>query len=241
MKAPDLIGRAGTAASLWSDLHLPPFADGPTAQARLVVVAPHPDDEVLACGGLLAMHAAAGGDCFVLAVTDGEASDARAVPGDLAAIRRAERAQGLQRLGLPSGCVHRLGLPDGRVGQQVGVLQDAITALLKPGDSVVATWRHDGHPDHDAVGRAALRACAAARCRLIEVPVWMWHWARPRDVRIPWRRLRALPLSAAALHRKQAALAAHVSQLSPRLGGQASVLDADMRARAERAHEYFFV
>lgn len=241
MSPPDLIGHTGTAASRWQDLQLPPFAEVPPAAARLMVIAPHPDDEVLACGGLLAMHAAGGGDCRVLAVTDGEASDARAVPRDLAAIRRAERALGLQRLGLAATCVHRLGLPDGRVGQHAAALQGAIMALLRPGDWVVATWRHDGHPDHDAVGRAAMLACAAARCRLVEAPVWMWHWARPRDIRIPWRRLRALPLPAPAWRRKQAALAAHTSQLTPRLGGLASVLDDDMLARAERAHEYFFV
>ena len=56
---------------------------------RLVVVAPHPDDEILACGGLMAMHAARGGSTLVVAVTDGEASHAE-VPswraGRLAAV-----------------------------------------------------------------------------------------------------------------------------------------------------------
>jgi len=41
---------------------------------RVVVVSPHPDDEVLACGGLLALHARRGGEVMVVAVTDGEAS-----------------------------------------------------------------------------------------------------------------------------------------------------------------------
>ena len=47
--------------------------------ARLVVVAPHPDDDVLACGGLMAMHRAQGGDISVIGVTDGEAGSKRVV------------------------------------------------------------------------------------------------------------------------------------------------------------------
>ena len=45
------------------------FADA----QRLVVVSPHPDDEVLACGGLMALAAQAGVAITVISVTDGEA------------------------------------------------------------------------------------------------------------------------------------------------------------------------
>ena len=64
---------------------------------RLVVVAPHPDDEVLACGGLLAMRAAQAGKVLIVAVTDGEASHGEATgpaADALAAQRRAERLTG---------------------------------------------------------------------------------------------------------------------------------------------------
>lgn len=240
MNTAKLIGGEDTAAALWQGLRVP-LIEGPAVGARLVVIAPHPDDEVLACGGLLALHAAAGGACLVLAVTDGEASDRQASPSRLAAVRRIERVRGLQRLGLAASCVHRLGLPDGQVGHRTAALVDAITPVLHPSDWVVATWRHDGHPDHDATGLAAAQACAATGSRLVEAPVWMWHWASPADERVPWQRLRALPLTTWVLRRKQQALVAHASQWAPRLGGQAPVLDAAMRARALRPHEYFFV
>ena len=57
-----------------------------------------------------------------------------------------------------------------------------LTDLLSPDTWCAATWRGDGHPDHDAVGRAAATACDAVGCRLLEYPVWMWHWARPGEV-----------------------------------------------------------
>ena len=42
--------------------------------ARAVVVAPHPDDEILACGGLLQLLAQQGSEVLLVAVTDGDAS-----------------------------------------------------------------------------------------------------------------------------------------------------------------------
>ena len=184
-----------------------------------MVVAPHPDDEVLACGGLLARHAAHGGSSLVVAVTDGEAShDASSLwsPQALAAARRGESAEGLLRLGLRNPTPVRLALPDGAVTQNEAALCAALMQLLQPGDVVVTTWQLDGHPDNDATGRCTAQVCKERGCSLVEAPVWMWHWANPDDSRIPWHRLRSLPLDAATQQQKQDALAAHASQLGAR-------------------------
>lgn len=211
---------------------------------RMVVVAPHPDDEVLACGGLMAMHLARGGDVFVIAVTDGEASHAASPLWDaqsLAATRCAESIKGLRLLGLGDVTVHRLGMPDGQVAQNTLDLSLQLQRVLHPADVVITTWRKDGHPDHDATGLAASLACSSVGCRLLEAPVWMWHWAAPADTLVPWERLQRLQLTPQARVRKQAALFAHASQLdqSPRSGG--AVLGASIVQRAHRADEYFFV
>ncbi len=229
-----------------------PLGDWLAPDTRLVVVSPHPDDEVLACGGLLTEHAQRGGDCLVIAVTDGEASHHNVVPWTaerLAQARRAERQEGLRRLGLGHAPVMSLHCPDGAVRHHVGALATTVAALLRRGDLVVTTWCQDGHPDHEACGEATVQACAARGCRLLQAPVWMWHWARPADPRVPWSRLchAALPLT--ALARKQAALAAHVTQLTPRGRGHEGVhdaglgpvLDPAMLARSSRPSEYFFV
>ena len=212
------------------------------AAQRLVIVSPHPDDEVLACGGLAALHAVRGGSVAVVAVTDGEAShrgDPAWPAARLADARCAERQRGLAALGLAPDCVTRLALPDSGVASQRVALARCLRNELRHTDCVVSTWRLDGHPDHDATGAVSAEACADVGCRLLEAPVWMWHWAAPTDARVPWARLRALELPQAILVRKAAALAAHTTQLTRR-GGDAPVLGPAILARAARRAEYFF-
>jgi LmbE family N-acetylglucosaminyl deacetylase len=239
----------------WLQQHLSrpePFTQWLPDTARLVVLAPHPDDEVLACGALLALHAARGGESLIVAVTDGEASH-RTQSGQevkaqecnaeiaLSKTRRIERAQGLQALDLSAEHITSLHLPDGEVARYEADLTRRVTTMLRRADVIVSPWRFDGHPDHDACGRAAARASLASGCALWEAPIWMWHWARPNDTRVPWMRLQALAVSDAAHASKQVALAAHVSQLTPRSASLPAVLDDAIVARAERRAEYFFV
>lgn len=211
---------------------------------RLVVVAPHPDDEILACGALLQGHVAGGGSCLVVAVTDGEASHAGSAGHDAAALaaqRRHESAAGLQRLGIPAQAVQRLGLPDGGLQAVAEDLQARLAALVQPGDVVLTTWRLDGHPDHEACGRACAAACQANGASLLEAPVWMWHWAEPWDVQVDWTRLAGVGMDADALARKLHALAAHRSQLTPRSTTLPPVLDSALLERAGWNTEYFLV
>jgi LmbE family N-acetylglucosaminyl deacetylase len=211
----------GTPERAWRGWHglkvLAPLSPDELAPrgSRVVVVAPHPDDEVLGCGGALALLARAGREIVVVGVTDGEGSHPGSIawtPTLLARRRRGERADGLARLGVPAPA-HALGLPDGGVAEQEDALAVRLRELLQPCDVVLATWRLDGHPDHEAAGRAAAVAAAACGCPLWEVPVWMWHWAAPGDPRVPWQRLRRLGLDPEARERKSRAIAAHGSQL----------------------------
>jgi LmbE family N-acetylglucosaminyl deacetylase len=213
------------------------------ARARLVVVAPHPDDEILAGGGLIATHLAQGGEVQLVAVTDGEASHGESTSVTQQALgetRRQERIECLQHLGLSQTSVHLLGMVDGRVAMQGGVLRKRLKAMLRPDDVVVSTWEHDGNPDHDAVGMAARQACITTGCAFLAAPVWMWHWATPGDARVPWRRLRAVPISATARARKLDALAAHRSQITPRGEQPGAVLGEATLKRAAWRTEYYF-
>ncbi len=124
---------------------------------RLVVVAPHPDDEVLAAGGLMRWSARQGREVVVVAVTDGEASHARSsrvAPDALRARRALERCEALARLGVPEVTLHRLGEPDQGCADRVAEIAAAIHAIIEPSDVVVVPSRRDRHPDHVAAALA---------------------------------------------------------------------------------------
>ncbi|MBJ2267309.1 PIG-L family deacetylase [Pseudomonas sp. MF6772] len=185
---------------------------------RAVIIAPHPDDEVLGCGGLLQGLAALGRELLLISVTDGCASH----PGSprwpqqrLREVRPQESAEALQRLGWHQQRLTWLrgGFSDSQVQARESALTEFIQRHLQPDDVVFTTWREDGHCDHEAVGRASAQAALAVGARLIELPVWTWHWATPEDPRVPWQRARKIALAPAAVARKRHALHAFTSQL----------------------------
>ncbi|MFJ4030895.1 PIG-L deacetylase family protein [Streptomyces griseoluteus] len=214
-------------------------------QGRVVVVAAHPDDEVLGVGGTLARLAAAGIALTVVSVTDGEGShpgSTRVTPGRLAELRAGELRDAFRELGAQEAEVVRLRLPDTGVARHEDRLAGELAALLPGAALCLAPWTQDVHGDHEAAGRAALAASRAASvpCRLY--PVWLWHWARPGDARVPWRRAARIVLSPEAQTRKRAAVDRFVTQIRP-LGDapqDAAVLPPDEVAHHLRGWEVVF-
>jgi LmbE family N-acetylglucosaminyl deacetylase len=179
---------------------------------RLVVIAPHPDDEVLGAGGLLAATAHAGRAQVLVAVTDGQASHPGSLVWPQARLRvqrRRESAAALDVLGAHECEVIRLGIDDGGIAAAGTKLAGRLTAVVRPGDVVVSPWRFDGHPDHEAVGQAAAAAAQAGGARHLEMPVWAWHWAEPGDRRMPWPRALVLRLGSFLAWRKCATVGAY--------------------------------
>ena len=137
----------------------PPLLDPAPLPRRVLVVAPHADDEVLGCGGMLAFHAARGDAVRVLVLTDGAQGDPRhGGPSDLAAARRAESRAAGSELGVHD--YRFLGLADGTLGGCAGLAETlrAELADFAPG-LVYGPSLEEMHPDHRAAARAL---CAAA-------------------------------------------------------------------------------
>jgi LmbE family N-acetylglucosaminyl deacetylase len=135
----------------------------------------------------------------------------------------------------------RLGLEDGQVTAQSARLQQALDELVMPGDVLVATCRFDGHPDHEAVGAAAAQAASRHRAALLEMPVWMWHWAAAGDARVPWHRACRLRLDAATQLAKRDAAQAYRSQLEPDPStGRGAIVPSSALARVLRDEEIYF-
>jgi LmbE family N-acetylglucosaminyl deacetylase len=211
--------------------------------SRVVVLAPHPDDEVLAAGGLLTLLARAGREPLVVAASDGEASPLGSDqwPRKRLLRRRPQESRlALRKLGLPGGTL-RLGLPDGELARQRATLVERLQDILCESDVLVTTWRLDGHPDHEATGAAAAKAAGRVGCRLLEAPVWAWHWAAPGDPRLPWAQACRLPLGPDVVACKTQAVQAFQSQLQPDLStGRGPVLRGSTVQRAARPFEVFF-
>jgi len=232
----------GTPEQVWLSspvLHELPALDL-AAGSRLVVVAPHPDDEVLGAGGLMTAAHRLGSEVTVVAVTDGEASH----PGTawtgarLAARRRDESRDALGHLGLDGVEVVRCSIPDGAVVIHEQRLAGLLRELLDRDTCVATTWRGDGHPDHEATGRATATAAAATGATLLEHPVWAWHWATPSSG-LPIERARRLDLDETVRGAKVRAIGSFSSQIAP-LGPrpeEAAILPPAVRARFERCFE----
>jgi len=234
-RAPNLIDLPGTPEDAWGSwpgLWWLPAID-PLAWGSVVVVAAHPDDEVLGAGGMMAMLAAAGVRLRLIAVTDGEASHPGADPAAIARTRIAESAAALDLLGAGDTEVIRLGFPDTGVAAREAELCARLRELCAGFGTCLAPWEADGHADHEAAGRAARRAVRD----VLAYPVWMWHWAAPGDPRVPWQRARQVALPADAVARKRSAVAAFASQLTGRPGGSPPVLPAGVVAHFTRRQE----
>ena len=182
---------------------------------RLVVVSAHPDDESLGVGGLIATAHRAGLEVYVVLLTAGEASHP---PGrevsrhSLATERLAEmdRAVGLLAPGTP---VVFLGAPDGGAADVEDQMVVALGDIVGDGAGtlLVAPWRHDGHPDHEAAGRAAAQVARSSGAWLAEYPLVMWRLGEPDAA--PWRQMVRLELAPQLRETKLDAIRAHASQL----------------------------
>lgn len=215
--------------------------------AAVLVVAPHPDDETLGAGGLIATAADAGLPVHVVLVTRGEGShpdSPTTTPAELADRRAAEFRAALGTLH-PAVTWTVLDVPDVGLREQPDTLRDALDARLAGTDGrtlLVAPWRGDGHRDHRVAGEVAEAvASGSPDVVLLAYPVWAWHWDDPAAPVLPVAGLRPLLLTGAVLDRKRRALDAHASQvrpLSPAPGDEAVVDDRHARHHL-RTEEWF--
>ena len=197
-----------------------------TGGSPIVVLSPHPDDESLGLGGLIAAVRADGGEVKIIVLTDGAASHpgSRAMPpAKLAAVRKEEVLEAASILGVPAADLTHLDLPDSAVPSS-GPEFDATVALLdtmleEAGASLLlVTWGHDPHCDHEAADAMA----RALRVRRADLAVWSYPiWGRHLDPATPIEapapdgfRLDITPW----LDRKRRAIAAHASQMTDLIG-----------------------
>jgi LmbE family N-acetylglucosaminyl deacetylase len=200
----------GTDESAWQRA-LANIPDWAPPNGPLLVVSPHPDNEVLGAGGLIHTWKSLGRAVTVLSVTDGEAAYPRW--DRLGQIRQEELRAALQVLSDHPVMVVRLGIPDGHVADHCSKLRSAILSVMDTGSTILAPYEEDGHPDHDAAGRICVDLARTHGIKLARYPIWTWRRSSPRGLNgVRWARF---SLSKAAQAAKASAILCFSSQLSP--------------------------
>ncbi|RPD47203.1 PIG-L family deacetylase [Hymenobacter sediminis] len=188
------------------------------------IVAPHPDDESLGCGGLLALLRQAGVPVWCVLATDGTMSHPNSQKFSAPArqaLREHELRTALSVLGVAAQHLLPLNLPDGAAPTPDTAAGAAAVQRLvafweqHPPATVLVPWRRDPHPDHRATSllvRAALLQLPTPP-RVLEYVVWAWERATPSDLPRP-EEVQGWQLNiTSVLEQKQQAIGAHHSQL----------------------------
>jgi LmbE family N-acetylglucosaminyl deacetylase len=129
---------------------------------RLIVVAAHPDDLEVVCGGTIALLADRGVEIFSVNCTLGDiGTQVRDVERhDLASTRLAEAEDAAKLLGVKS--THNLGHHDGELVADLTVRAQLAQLYRQTQADTLFTfdpyWAGQVHPDHRAAGQAAIDA-----------------------------------------------------------------------------------
>lgn len=190
-----------------------------------LILAPHPDDEALGCGGLIQYLLEQNTGVHLCFVTSGDASHRNSKkypPIELGKLRENEARNACEILGIKSSNIIFLRQPDSRLKdlkqkQRLEVIKQLADILMEfEISSLLLPWRRDPHPDHRAsfdFGKKAVEICGG-QIQLVEYPIWLWKnsssedWPLKNEVEM--FRLDISP----KMEKKKRAIYAHVSQTS---------------------------
>lgn len=193
---------------------------------RTLIVAPHPDDDAIAAGGLMQKVVSEGGAVRILFVTDGENNpwpqrfmERRFFIGAgdrtrWGTLRREEARRAIDALGLPPDAAVFLGFPDQEISSMLLAGNDALLRRLTEEIDVfaptlvIAPSRADLHPDHKAISSFVHRAVAQPRPVRPRIVTYVIHGGT-NSASICSR----VELSEREQERKRTAIACHTSQL----------------------------
>ncbi len=203
-------------------------------RGKVLVLAPHPDDETIGCGGAIAFHRRRGDPVLVVFATDGERGDpqGRFRGRDLAAVRRREALAAAKTLGVFR--TEFWGFPDGGLAaeEKLGARVAALLRRERPA-VVYRPGLRDPHGDHRALARACRKAAAARPRPPLESAYEIYDGGRPDsalDVSLEF----SVKLRALSRHRSQLASTDWLGRVRRRAAARGLAL-----GRARFAEGYF--
>lgn len=142
---------------------------------KILVIAPHPDDESIGCGGTICLHKERGDRVFALFLTSGELGLKQLPCEEARRIREREANSAAEILGIDSATFLRL--PDCHLGETISEASWALRRVLRDEapQRIYLPHIHESHPDHRAcapIVRAALRTADVATPLLLAYEVW---------------------------------------------------------------------
>jgi LmbE family N-acetylglucosaminyl deacetylase len=162
-------------------------------KGTIVIVAPHMDDEALACGGLIATLPQK--DCIhLIYATDGTKSPAPIVPGrdavdpDLGEIRVRESMAAMRHLGVPEENLHFLRLPEAELKNHIPQLKNILIKTIREigPDTLIIPFRFDRHPDHLAINQVVVEVLMDGLLQTKVIEYFIYYRSRLlplRDIR----------------------------------------------------------
>jgi LmbE family N-acetylglucosaminyl deacetylase len=200
---------------------------------KAVILSPHPDDETLGAGGLIADLRHQKIDVTILAVTNGE--NAYLDMKDLGEIRKNEQVAAASNLGVCDNHIIRFNLTDSAVSCAEEELVQLTSPFIDEQTHLIAPWTGDFHPDHEVVGRVAAKVAKRMGAAALSFYFfWTWHRANVSAIRhLP---LGLYPLKNKAYSAKQKALSCYSSQLTH---DPEPILSSGILAPAKRTFEVY--
>lgn len=129
--------------------------------ARIMVFAPHPDDDIIGCGGSIAKYVRAGDAVTIIYMTSGDAGSLAHSRVELARLRESEAAAAAELLGV-SDLVFLRG-PDGYLDCTQGLLVRVIDLIrARRPELVYLPHQHEAHRDHRKTHELVIEAVARA-------------------------------------------------------------------------------
>lgn len=181
-----------------------------------LIIAPHPDDEVIGCGGLISKMVTEGNAPHIAVLTGGEGSHrdcCTAQPKEIIEARRGLTREALKILGVPEENLHELNFKDGSIGkfQEETAALLKLIEVLKPKRILVPHWG-EGWPDHLAARELGLKL-APQGTEVWEYCVWMWYYNVWRG--LDWKNAVKVELNSEERQLKLKAMDAYIKPLAP--------------------------
>ena len=189
-----------------------------------LVVAPHPDDECLGCGGAIALLRSGRHQVQVLVMSDGTKSHPNSINYPtlrLKQLRESETLAAMAQLDVSESYITFMQMPDGAIPNAESIdfetsVNECQTYLMSVNPKIIfVPYRCDPHPDHRAtweIFQAAIQRSGLSP-RWLEYPIWDWDPAQRQNHTLNGIKTWRLDISE-VVELKQQAIAFYRSQIS---------------------------